>query len=978
MTEYRYKYQLDGMSCQHCVEKVRNALITIPGVVDIEVDLEKQTALVQATEFLLGEKLQGAILESSFNAIQVGVNSESVLPVLGMSCEKCVAKAELAISSVAGVDRVNVSLESHSAEVSGQYRLDDVIHAIRNSGFDVIEMSDASPEDGETTLPVMGMTCMKCVARVESALRELPGVKDVQVELEPGFARIKGPASEDAIKAAIEAAGYEVGDESLTESGKQNSNQTASTSDKSAVDFADTDDDVTQVLLAINGMTCASCVATVENALAGSPGVVQASVNFADRSALVSTTGEVERLMSSVSHAGYEARVIDDEDNVEERDRLIQEEFRSSLKKSFTSLVLGACLMAGTMTGILPGLDQQLLWIGLGLLTLLVMYLAGGHFYRGAIKALGSGQSNMDTLIALGTGAAWLYSMLIIVFPELVPAASRFQYFEAAILIIGFVNLGSALELRARGKTSQAIRQLLGLQAKDAIVVRDDIEITVPLAEIVIGDIVVVKPGQHVPVDGTVVSGSSHLDESMLTGEPMPVEKLPGHKVTGGTINQLGMLTIEAVRIGNDTALARIIKLVREAQNTKPSIARLTDKIASIFVPCVIGIAVMTMGLWFFLGPDPKIQYMLITTMSVLIIACPCALGLATPMSIMVGVGRAASRGIIVRNGEALQQASRLTTIVFDKTGTLTKGKPSVGQIHSPLKPEDELLQLAASLETNSEHPLALAIVREAESRNLDLSAVEDFVVSLGGGVTGKIDNEQVTIGNRDFIDSSGVDGSVMQSVADQQAEEGATPVFVVIDGVLSGVISISDQLKEDSIVAVNRLVSMGLTPVMLTGDNAVTANFVAAEIGIEKVYANVRPEDKANLVRKLQASGELVGMVGDGINDSPALAIADVGFAMGDGTDIALESADIALMKDSVLSVVEAIGLSRLTMANIRQNLTGAFLYNALCIPVAAGILFPFFGILLSPVFAGAAMAMSSVTVVTNANRLRYARLKA
>jgi Cu+-exporting ATPase len=616
------------------------------------------------------------------------------------------------------------------------------------------------------------------------------------------------------------------------------------------------------------------------------------------------------------------------------------------------------------------------LWIGLGCLVLLAMYLAGGHFYRGAWKALKSGQTNMDTLIALGTGAAWLYSMVIILLPDLVPASSRFQYFEAAILILGFVNLGSALELRARGKTSQAIRQLLGLQVRDAIVLREGQEILLPIADIVGGDQLLVKPGQHVPVDGVVLAGTSHVDESMLTGEPMPVAKSAGDTVTGGTINQVGSLTIQATRVGKDTALARIIQLVREAQNSKPAIARLADRIASIFVPAVLCLTLVSALAWYFLGPEPKISYILVTSMSILIIACPCALGLATPMSIMVGVGRAAGMGILVRNGEALQRTSQLTTIVFDKTGTLTMGKPAVSFISSLSMPEDQLLGLAAAVEQHSEHPLAAAILSAARDRQVTTNSVSEFVANPGGGVSGIVNNRLILIGNHDFLRLHHIEPGESQSLADQQAALGATPVFVVVDGSVAGLISISDTVKPDSAAAIGRLKAMQIQTVMLTGDNLVTARAVAAELGIDKVIANVKPDQKASCITKLQAAGETVGMVGDGINDSPALAEADVGFAMGGGTDIALETADIALLRGSIRGVIDAIAISRLTMTNIRQNLVGAFLYNALCIPIAAGILFPFFGILLSPVFAGAAMAMSSVTVVTNANRLRYTRI--
>jgi Cu+-exporting ATPase len=891
--------------------------------------------------------------------------------VEGMSCQKCVARVRNALQEVDGVLDADVQLEAHSASVTA------AVHSLSTSLQKAIQdatyQAQPMPWAGSAQFPIEGMSCEKCVAKATAALEAVPGVSRVEVNLEPGGARIEGESFLDELVAAIETAGYSVPtDNAAAKASADKSEKEVAVAKLPSVPQGD----FVQIPLSIAGMSCASCVTTVEKALIATPGVVQASVNFADRSALVNTSGKVSDLIHSVKNAGYDAALIEDEDDTEERDRLIAVEFRRSLQKSVGALSLGAILMAASMAGLMPGLEQMMVWLSVGILTVITMYVAGGHFYRGALKSFMSGTFNMDTLIALGTGAAWLYSMLIVMFPEIIPAASRHVYFEAAILIIGFVNLGSALELRARGKTSQAIRQLLGLQVKEAVVIRDGQEIVVPLAEISAGDKLRVKPGEKIPVDGKVIEGHSSVDEAMLTGEAMPVSKSKGDAVTGGTVNQLGSIIIEAVRVGRETALARIIQLVRQAQNSKPAIGRLTDRIAAVFVPLVLGIAALTAFIWWLVGPEPQLSYMLVTTMSVLIIACPCALGLATPMSIMVGVGRAAGEGVLIRNGEALQTASKLTAVVFDKTGTLTVGKPGVSFIHSKTLSDEEVIELAAGLEQASEHPLAAAIVGSARARNISLPQVREFAVTPGGGVTGYIKDRSVLLGNTTLLKSHDIEPGELREIAEQQAAKSATPVYLAVQGEAVAVLGITDQLKEDSIAAVARLKSMGLKTIMLTGDNNHTAQSVAEELALDDVIAEVLPGDKAAVIHELMRNGDVVGMIGDGINDSPALAAADVGFAMGCGTDIALETADVALMRDSVFGVVEAIGISKLTMTNIRQNLTGAFLYNILCIPIAAGVLFPFTQILLSPVFAGAAMAMSSVTVVTNANRLRITKL--
>jgi len=579
----------------------------------------------------------------------------------------------------------------------------------------------------------------------------------------------------------------------------------------------------------------------------------------------------------------------------------------------------------------------------------------------------------MDTLIALGTGTAWLYSMVVVLFPSVMPDMARHVYFEATAMIIGLINLGLALELKARGRTSLAIKRLIGLQAKTARVIRDGKEIDIPIERVLLNDHVRIRPGEKIPVDGTVVEGHTSVDESMLTGEPMPVEKKESDEMVAGTLNKTGSVVFKATRVGKDTALAQIINMVKRAQNSKPPIGRLADIISGYFVPVIMIISVVSALVWLNFGPDPAVAFALICATTVLIIACPCALGLATPMSVMVGVGKAAEAGVLIRNGEALQTASKITAMILDKTGTITLGAPKVTKIHLvKASDEDQVLQLAASLEAGSEHPLAVSIVESAQDRELKLSKVEKFHAVAGHGVEGVVEGKLLLFGNEKLMRDKNIALDDAVNVAQQMASGAQTPMYFAVDGQLAAVVAVSDPIKEDSIAAIKRLQKNGIRVVMLTGDNRATAQAVADKVGISEFFAEVLPEEKSNKVAELQQQGEIVGMTGDGINDAPALALANVGFAIGTGTDVAIESADITLMRGSLHGLADAIAVSKATLRNIKQNLFGAFIYNAAGVPFAAGVLYPFFGLLLSPVIAGAAMAFSSVTVVSNANRLR------
>ena len=737
-----------------------------------------------------------------------------------------------------------------------------------------------------------------------------------------------------------------------------------------------------QQILAVEGAGCASCVSKIEQALAAVPGVERAEMNFADRTVAVSGSAGSEQLIAAIERAGYNARAMADvpeEQALDDKTAADQAYYRRLLVKMAVALGVGVPLMAwgllgGAMTVTTGG--ERLAWLAVGLATLGVMAFSGRHFYVGAWRTLANHTANMDTLIALGTGTAWLYSMVVVCLPGYLPEVARHVYFEATAMIIGLVNLGLALELRARGKTSEAIRRLIGLQARTARVLRDGKELDIAIEQVLRGDLVRVRPGEKIPVDGQVSEGRSAVDESMLTGEPMPVEKAAGDEVVAGTLNKSGSIVFRATRVGRDTALARIIAMVRRAQNSKPPIGRLADVIAAYFVPTVMIIAVLSALAWLNFGPQPALAFAIVSATTVLIIACPCALGLATPMSVMVGVGKAAEAGVLIRNGEALQTASKLTAMILDKTGTVTEGAPRVTDVIATGElGEDEIMQLAAGLEAGSEHPLAVAILESAAQRGVSPDRVSGFNALAGRGVEAQLAGRRLLLGNDKLMAERGIDCSARADVARELAAKARTPMYFAVDGTLAAIIAVADPIKADSAAAIRRLRDNGLRVVMLTGDNQATARAVAGQVGITEFYAEVLPEDKAAKVAELQAQGELVGMTGDGINDAPALALANVGFAIGTGTDVAIESADITLMRGSLHGLADAIAVSRATLANIRQNLFGAFIYNIAGIPVAAGVLYPFFGVLLSPVIAGGAMAFSSLTVVSNANRLRLFR---
>ncbi|HED1244573.1 TPA: copper-exporting P-type ATPase CopA [Enterobacter bugandensis] len=819
-------------------------------------------------------------------------------------------------------------------------------------------------------LTLDGLSCGHCVKRVKESLEQRPDVESAEVTID--HAAVTGSASADALIDTIKQAGYgaELSHPKANPLAESSSPSEALTAATPELPAADDIDDSQQLL--INGMSCASCVSRVQNALQAVPGVAQARVNLAERTALVMGSASAADLVQAVEKAGYGAEAI--EDDAERRER--QQETAIATMKRFrwqaiVALLVGIPVMVWGMMGdnMMVTADNRTLWLVIGLITLAVMVFAGGHFYTSAWKSLKNRTATMDTLVALGTGAAWLYSMSVNVWPQWFPMEARHLYYEASAMIIGLINLGHMLEARARQRSSKALERLLDLTPPTARVVTDDGEKSVPLAEVQPGMTLRLTTGDRVPVDGEITQGDAWLDEAMLTGEPIPQQKSQGDAVHAGTVVQDGSVLFRASAVGSHTTLSRIIRMVRQAQSSKPEIGQLADKISAIFVPVVVGIALLSAAIWYFFGPAPQIVYTLVIATTVLIIACPCALGLATPMSIISGVGRAAEFGVLVRDADALQRASTLDTIVFDKTGTLTEGKPQVVAVSTAGIAQEDALRLAAALEQGSSHPLARAILDKAG--DAALPQVSNFRTLRGLGVSGEADGHALLLGNQALLNENGVDTSALEEELKAQASQGATPVLLAVDGKAAALLAVRDPLRQDSVDALQRLHRAGYRLVMLTGDNPTTANAIAKEAGIDEVIAGVLPDGKADAIKNLQSQGRQVAMVGDGINDAPALAQADVGIAMGGGSDVAIETAAITLMRHSLMGVADALAISKATLRNMKQNLLGAFIYNSLGIPVAAGILWPLTGTLLNPVVAGAAMALSSITVVSNANRL-------
>ena len=811
-------------------------------------------------------------------------------------------------------------------------------------------------------LSIRGMTCAACAQRIEKSVRKLNGIGQASVNLasEKLFVEYDGAALKlDDIKQTVSKIGYEV----VEKTANQN------------------------VTIPIGGMTCAACAQRVEKAIKKLEGVESAAVNFATEKATVTYRPQEVRMSAireAITKAGYEALEINKTDAADEDRARKQKEIRTLWTKFIVSAVFSLPLLYIAMVPMikwfqlpfpasLNPMQFSLVYALVEFLMVIPVIGVGYRFYTVGFKALWQRSPNMDSLIAIGTTAAVIYS----VYNIFQIAGGNFKavealYFETAGVIITLILLGKSLEAVSKGRTSEAIKKLMGLAPKTAIVIQNGVEKEIPIDEVEIGDIIMVKPGAKIPVDGTVIEGHTAIDESMLTGESMPVDKKAGDTVYAASLNTTGTVQFRAEKIGSDTALAQIIKLVEDAQGSKAPIAQMADIVSGYFVPVVVAIALAAGAAWFF-GTGGDLKFALTIFISVLVIACPCALGLATPTAIMVGTGKGAENGILIKGGEALETTHKISTIVFDKTGTITEGKPTVTDVLTTEGIEaDVLLSVTASAEKGSEHPLGQAIVLGAQAKGLELLKVDGFEAITGRGIEASIGGQTVLAGNRKLMDERGISLTQLEAESDRLAGEGKTPMYVAVDGRLAGIVAVADVVKGSSRAAIESLHRMGIEVAMITGDNQKTAQAIAKQVGIDRVLAEVLPQDKSNEVKKLQAEGRKVAMVGDGINDAPALAQADIGIAIGSGTDVAMESADIVLMRSDLMDVPTAIDLSKRTIRNIKQNLFWAFGYNVIGIPIAAGVLHLFGGPLLNPIFAAAAMSLSSVSVLTNALRLK------
>jgi len=811
-------------------------------------------------------------------------------------------------------------------------------------------------------IPVLGMTCASCVGRVEKAIAAVPGVAAASVNLASERAHVE--LTSDGQTAAVIEAIRKVGYEPL----------------------------VRRIELTVAGMTCASCVGRVERALRATPGVISAQVNLATERAQVQVLDgtDIGALTAAVAKAGYDARpTAEATPELADREREAREGEIRGLKRNVITAAtataplflveMGRHFVPGVHHWLAGAIGEQPWRLASFALAAFVLFGPGLRFYRKGVPNLVRRTPDMNSLVVLGASAAFLYSVVATFAPGLLPAGADHIYYEAAAVIVTLILVGRLFEAQAKGRTSAAIKRLMTLQAKTARVEREGVALEVPIGEVRVGDVVLVRPGERIPVDGEVVGGGSFVDESMITGEPIPVEKAAGAAVVGGTVNKTGAIRFRATKVGAATMLSQIVRMVEAAQGAKLPIQALVDQVTSWFVPAVIGIATLTFAVWLLFGASPALSFALVNAVAVLIIACPCAMGLATPTSIMVGTGKAAELGILFRRGEALQSLRDVQVVAFDKTGTLTLGRPALTDLQvAHGRDEAEVLRLIAAVEASSEHPVAQAVVDAAESRELSIPPAEDFQSIPGFGVAAQVEGRTVEVGADRYMTRLGISVAALSAEAERLAREAKTPLYAAVDGELVAIVAVADPVKQTTASALQALHAQGLKVVMITGDNARTANAVAEQLGLDDVVAEVLPDGKVAAVRDLQARFGRLAFVGDGVNDAPALAAADVGMAMGAGTDIAIESADVVLMRSDLRGVATALALSRAVLRNIRQNLAWAFGYNVVLIPVAAGALYPAFGLLLSPMVAAGAMALSSVSVLTNALRLRAFRAPA
>jgi len=875
---------------------------------------------------------------------------EQQVQISGMTCASCVARMEKALKKIEGVVEANVNLSTEQAFLKSEQPIPatQLVNAINKTGFEaVIQQFD---------LNIEGMTCASCVARVEKALKKVDQVLDAQVNLATEKAHVTAirPLAVSQLIKAVQKAGFDIQSD--------------------------------RIELAIEGMTCASCVARVEKALLKVDQVSEAQVNLATETAWVKAPrSQLPALIAAVEKAGYnahaklDAQATDAQTAFQEKKTAETEQLKRDLWLALILAVpvfileMGSHLIPAFHHWIAHMLGTQNSWYIQFVLTTLVLLIPGRRFYQHGIPALLRLAPDMNSLVAVGTIAAYGFSCISTFFPQLLPQSTVHVYFEAAAVIVALILLGRYLEARAKGKTSEAIQYLVGLQPKTARVQQNRTWVDLAIADVQQGMLIEIRPGEKVAVDGEVISGQSYIDEAMISGEPLAVAKHAGDRVIGGTVNQNGTLQIKATAVGQDSVLAQIIHMVEQAQGAKLPIQAAVDKVTLWFVPAVMLLATLTFIIWFLLGPEPNLTYALINAVAVLIIACPCAMGLATPTSIMVGTGRAAELGVLFRKGEALQLLQQTRVVAVDKTGTLTEGKPALTDFAVTSGFEQQIvLQMVAAVEAKSEHPIAHAIVEAAKAQQLQLPEVSDFDSITGAGVKAQVSGQQIHIGAERLMQQLGLSVDIFKEKAQQLGGQGRTPLYVAIDQQLAAIIAVADPIKATTYSAIQALHDQGLKIAMITGDNQHTAQAIAKQLKIDHVIAEVLPNEKVDAVRQLQQQHGIVTFVGDGINDAPALAQADVGMAIGTGTDVAIEAADVVLMSGNLQHVATGIGLSQATMRNIKQNLFWAFVYNIALIPIAAGLLYPFFGILLSPMFAAGAMALSSVFVVSNALRLK------
>ena len=876
---------------------------------------------------------------------------EQQVQIGGMTCASCVARVEKALKKIEGVVEASVNLSTEKAFIKSQQPIAAaaLVQAIEKSGFDVPTQ--------QFDLNIEGMTCASCVARVEKALKKVEGVLDAQVNLATEKAHVSAINSVPLSKLtqAVQKAGFDIQSD--------------------------------RIELAIEGMTCASCVARVEKALLKVEGVSEAQVNLATETAWVKALhSQIPALIAAVEKAGYQATVKSGTDMSADSHGAFQEKKANETAQLKRDLWLAVILTAPVFilemgSHLIPAfhhfiahtLGTQNSWYLQFVLTTLVLIIPGRRFYQHGIPALLRLAPDMNSLVAVGTIAAYGFSCIATFFPQLLPQSTVHVYFEAAAVIVALILLGRYLEAKAKGKTSEAIQYLVGLQPKTARVQQNNHWVDLAIADVQQGMLIEIRPGEKVAVDGEVVAGQSYIDEAMISGEPLPVAKQAGDQVVGGTVNQNGTLQIKATAVGQDSVLAQIIQMVEQAQGSKLPIQAVVDKVTLWFVPAVMALAALTFMVWFLFGPEPNLTYALVNAVAVLIIACPCAMGLATPTSIMVGTGRAAELGVLFRKGEALQLLQQTKVVALDKTGTLTEGKPLLTDFEVTADfNQQTVLQLVASVEAKSEHPIAHAIVQAAREQELELSKVTDFDSITGAGVKAQVAGQQLHIGAERLMQDLGLNVDLFRATAQKLGDQGRSPLYVAINQKLAAIIAVADPIKPTTYSAIQALHDQGLKVAMITGDHQHTAQAIAKQLKIDQVIAEVLPHEKVDAVRQLQQQYGVLTFVGDGINDAPALAQADVGMAIGTGTDVAIEAADVVLMSGNLQHVATGIGLSQATMRNIKQNLFWAFVYNIALIPIAAGVLYPFWGILLSPMFAAGAMALSSVFVVSNALRLK------